>query len=82
MAQIKRKRRERTFGLSVKVEDGKFEKALRLFKKKVDDSGLLKEIRDRQEYIKPTTRRKMAANAARKRWLKYLESNRLPEKNY
>ena len=79
---MRRAKREKHFGLTVIVEDGKFEKAMRLFKKKVDDSGLLKEVRDRMEYVKPTTKRKMARNAARKRWLKKLSSNKLPEKLY
>ena len=78
----KRKTRTKSFGLRVEVEDGKFEKAFRLFKKKVDDAGLLKEVRDRQEYVKPTTMRKMKKNAAKKRWQKHLESSKLPEKNY
>ena len=79
---MRREKRRKSFGLTVIVEDGKFEKAMRLFKKKVDDSGLLKEVRDREAYVKPTTRRKMAKNAARKRWQKYLEAQTLPTKNY
>lgn len=79
---MRRDKRRKSFGLTVIVEDGKFEKAMRLFKKKVDDSGLLKEVRDREAYVKPTIRRKLAKNAARKRWQKYLESQTLPTKNY
>jgi small subunit ribosomal protein S21 len=79
---MRRDKRRKSFGLTVIVEDGKFEKAMRLFKKKVDDSGLLKEVRDREAYVKPTIRRKLAKNAARKRWAKYLESQTLPAKNY
>jgi small subunit ribosomal protein S21 len=79
---MRRDKRRKSFGLTVIVEDGKFEKAMRLFKKKVDDSGLLKEVRDREQYVKPTIRRKLAKNAARKRWAKYLESQTLPTKNY
>jgi small subunit ribosomal protein S21 len=79
---MRRDKRRKSFGLTVIVEDGKFEKAMRLFKKKVDDSGLLKEVRDREQYVKPTIRRKLAKNAARKRWQKYLESQTLPTKNY
>jgi small subunit ribosomal protein S21 len=79
---MRRDKRRKSFGLTVIVEDGKFEKAMRLFKKKVDDSGLLKEVRDREAYVKPTIRRKLAKNAARKRWAKYLESQTLPQKNY
>ena len=66
------KRKEKSFGLQVSVEDGKFEKAMRQFKKKVEESGLLKEIKDRQQFMKPTTKRKMAKNAAKKRWKKQL----------
>ena len=78
----KQQKKPKSFGMTVIVEDGKFEKALRLFKKKVDDSGLLKELRDREAYIKPTTRRKMAKNAARKRWLKQIEGSKLQKKLY
>ena len=79
---MRRAKRDKHRGMTVIVEDGKFEKALRLFKKKVDDAGLLKEVRDRMEYVKPTTRRKMAKNAAKKRWQKHLEASKLPQKDY
>ena len=79
---MRKQKKQKSFGLTVVVEDGKFEKAMRLFKKKVDDSGLLKELRDREAYVKPTIRRKLAKNAARKRWQKYLESQELPQKHY
>lgn len=62
--------------------DGNVEKALRKFKKKVQDSRLLIELRERQHYTKPTTRRKVKANAARGRWKKYLESQKLPPRRY
>jgi small subunit ribosomal protein S21 len=75
-------KRIKEFGSTVVVEDGKFEKALRQFKKKVEESGLLKEIKDRQQYVKPTTKRKMAKNAAKKRWQKKLAMQKLPEKLY
>ena len=79
---MRREKRRKSFGLTVLVEDGKFERAMRLFKKKVDDSGLLKEVREREAYVKPTIRRKLAKNAAKKRWQRYLESQTLPEKHY
>lgn len=68
--------------IRVTVQDGKFEKAMRLFKKKVDDSGLLKELRDREQYTKPTIDRKLKRNAAKKRWQKKLEASKLPERLY
>ncbi len=79
---MRRQKKQKSFGLTVIVEDGKFEKAMRLFKKKVDDSGLLKEYRDRMEYVKPTIKRKLAKNAAKKRWQRYLESQELPKKHH
>lgn len=69
--------------LSVTVgQDGNVDKALRKFKKKVQESGLLPELRDRQQYVKPTTRKKLKANAARGRWLRYLESQKLPRQKF
>lgn len=76
------KRKEKSFGLQVSVEDGKFEKAMRQFKKKVEESGLLKEIKDRQQFMKPTTKRKMAKNAAKKRWKKQLAQQALYNRMY
>ena len=69
-------------GVSVLVEDGKFEKALRLFKKKVEYSGVLKEVKERQYYVKPAIERKLRKNAARKRWQRKLAMDALPEKKF
>lgn len=79
---MRRQKREKHFGLTVVVEDGKFEKALRTFKKKVEESGLLKEVKDRQQYVKPSIKRKLAKNAAKKRWQKKLSQDSLPKKDY
>lgn len=70
-------------GCTVFVKDGEpVERALRKFKKKVQDSGLLQELRDREFYEKPTTARKRAKSAAKNRWQKHLRSQQLPPKNY
>jgi small subunit ribosomal protein S21 len=67
--------------MKVIVHDGRsLESALRKFKKKVNDSGLLQEIRDREFYEKPTTTRKIQSARARSRWNKYLRSQELPKK--
>ena len=34
-------------------------KALKLFKRKFKQTGILKEVRERKSYIKPTTKRKL-----------------------
>lgn len=69
-------------GKSVEVRDGNIEKALRKFKKKIQNSGLLFELKEREQFVKPTTRRKLKASAAKKRWQKYLRSQQLPPKLY
>ena len=70
-------------GRSVLVgPDGNVEKALRKFKKKIQNSGLLLELRERETYTKPTTRRKVKAGQAKSRWRKYLRSQQLPPRQY
>ena len=68
------------YGNSVLVKDGNVERALRKFKKKVQESGLLNELRDRETYEKPTTKRKRKKAAAKNRWRKQIQSQQLPKK--
>jgi ribosomal protein S21 len=69
-------------GRRVIVTDGNVEKALRKFKKKITEQGLLQEVRDRQEFVKPTTQRKMDKSKAKSRWKKHLRDQQLPPKLY
>lgn len=69
-------------GRSVLVVDGNVDKAMRKFKKKIQNSGLLLELRERETYVKPTTRRKIKKGQAKSRWKKYLRSQQLPPKQY
>lgn len=69
-------------GRRVYVNDGNVEKALRKFKKKITEQGLLQEVRDRQEFVKPTIKRKIAKGQAKSRWQKHLRSQQLPPKLY
>ena len=69
-------------GSTVYVRNDNVEQAMRKFKKKMQDSGLLQELRDRECYEKPTTLRKRKASAAKNRWKKKLQSQQLPKKLY
>jgi len=70
-------------GNKVFVKDGEpFEKALRRFKKKVEDSGLMEDLRKKECYLKPSVLRKTQKSAARARWLKKIRDNQLPKKMY
>lgn len=72
----------KVYGSTVLVKDGNVEKALRKFKKKVQESGLLDELRSRETYEKPTTERKRKKGAARARLRKQIRSQQLPKKLY
>lgn len=69
-------------GRLVIVADGNVEKALRKFKKKIQNSGLLMDLRDRETYVKPTTRRKLKHSAAKSRWKRHVQSQQLLPKKY
>jgi small subunit ribosomal protein S21 len=52
----------------VVVKEGEpFEKALKRFKKKVEAAGILKELRKREHYLKPSVKKKEKQRAAEKR---------------
>lgn len=80
--KFKPKQTDSKQGLFVDVQEGQFEKAFRKFRNKVEDSGLLIEIRERMEYEKPCTARKKAKSQAKKRWLKKVASTQPPKKLY
>ena len=67
---------------SVLVQDDNIEKALRKFKKKIQNSGILNDLREREFYIKPTTARKLKRSAAKNRWRKYVEGQKLPPRTH
>ena len=69
-------------GRSVTVNDGNVERALRKFKKKIQASGMLNDLRDKEHYIKPTTQRKLKRSAAKNRWRKQLADQSLPKKQF
>ena len=69
-------------GSTVYVKNDNVEQAMRKFKKKIQDSGLLQDLRDREFYVKPTSTRKKKASAAKNRWKKKVQSQKLPPKLY
>lgn len=69
-------------GCRVFVVDGRVDQALRTFKNKIQDSGLILELREREAYEKPTTKRKRALSRAKKRWQTKLANEALPKRLY
>jgi small subunit ribosomal protein S21 len=72
----------KVFGNKVLVGDLPIAVALRKFKQKVEDSGLLEDLKSKMFYEKPTTTRKRAKGAAKARWRKKLQEQQLPKKMY
>tara|TARA_Y100000114_G_scaffold28049_2_gene23683 strand:- start:6140 stop:6385 length:246 start_codon:yes stop_codon:yes gene_type:complete len=58
-------------GLYVTVREGEdFARALRRFKKKVANEGVIQLYREKQRFVKPSEKRRLAKKAGRKRWEK------------
>lgn len=69
-------------GTKVFVHDNNIEKAIKKFKKKVNDNGILQVLREKEFYEKPTAERKRLAGIAKNRWRKKLSAEALPKKMY
>ena len=62
--------------MEVKVKNNNVEFALRLLKRKIKDSGLMVELRERQYYTKPSVKRATAKKLGRVRnWIKQRQLN-------
>lgn len=60
--------------VSVEVRNGDINRALKIFKRKTFESGHLQELRERQQFEKPTTkRRKMKKDAVRRQYIETLK---------
>jgi len=60
-------------GSTVIVQNDNVEKALRLFKKKINDDGKLKLLKEREQYEKPSVERRRTKNQQVRRAQKKLE---------
>lgn len=66
--------------MQINVQGNDIEKALKLLKRKVQNEGLMKELRNRQAYEKPSVKRKRKRLEAERRRRKALRSKR-PERD-
>jgi ribosomal protein S21 len=60
-------------GLTVEIRGDDFGRALRTWSKKVQDTGILKEVKDRMAYEKPAVAKQRMKKQARKRWERTVE---------
>jgi len=67
---------------TVIVKNDDVHRALKQFKNKVEESGLLKDLQKKEFYIKPTEQRRRDKAAGRQRYIKKMEKEQLPKKMY
>ena len=64
--------------VTIKVRKGDINRALKKFKRAIIDSGHLLELRERQQYTKPTTiRRKQKQKAIRNQQIEDMKQNEI-----
>lgn len=68
--------------VKVKVRKGDIGKALRLFKRLVNASEHIQELKDRREYMKPTTKRRLKKQNAIRENQKLLKELRSEDKHH
>lgn len=76
------KNRDKLKGTKIILGDMPIDVAIRKFKQRVDDLGILEEVKRRMHFEKPTTERKRKAGAAKSRWQKKLRDQALPKKMF
>lgn len=69
-------------GSTVIVQNDNVEKAIRTFKKKILESGKLIELREKEFFEKPTTKRRRNKNQQIRRAQRKREAEALPKKMY
>ena len=79
---MRKSNNHKLMGSMVIVQNDNVEKALRTFKKKILESGKLIELKEKEFYEKPTTKRRRTKNQQIRRAQKKRESEALPKKMY
>ena len=75
----KKKFKDEALGLSVTVFNNNVEGALKILKKKVKNSNMMQELRDKQYYQKPSEIKRQKKNLVK---LRYKYKNQKEQKNY
>tara|TARA_Y100000356_G_scaffold62073_1_gene50594 strand:- start:236 stop:487 length:252 start_codon:yes stop_codon:yes gene_type:complete len=75
----KKKFKDDSQGLSVKVFNNNVEGALKILKKKVKNSNIMQDLREKQYYIKPSEIKRQKKNLQK---LRYKYKNQKEQKNY
>lgn len=66
-------RKSNSRGITVEVKNDDIGKAIRIWSKKIQDLGLLREVKERMEYEPPSVKKQRLKKQARKRWERSIE---------
>jgi small subunit ribosomal protein S21 len=69
-------------GSTVVVHNGNLEKALRTFKKKIQEFGILNDYREAQFYEKPSVKKRREKNQQTRRAQRRRDEEQLPKRLY
>ena len=78
---FRKKPKDNSVGLSVKVFNNNVDGALRVLKKKIKESNLFIDLREKEYYTKPSEKKRHKRNLAKLR-TKYAIEKEKAEKNY
>ena len=78
---FRKKPKDNSIGLSVKVFNNNVEGALKVLKRKIKDSNLFQDLREKEYYTKPSEIKRHKRNLAKLR-NKYAVEKEKAEKNY
>ncbi len=59
--------------MTIYVRNNDVDKAMRILKKKLHSEGMTKELREKRHFTPPGEKRRLAAKAGKKRWIKKRE---------
>ena len=59
--------------MTIYVRNNDVDKAMRILKKKLHNEGMTKELREKRHFTPPGEKRRLAAKAGKKRWIKKRE---------
>ena len=76
------KKEKKFTGNTVVVHGDNWEKAIRTFKKKVLESGLMDDLREREQYDRPSVVKRREKNKQIRRAQRQREKDSLPKKLY
>lgn len=76
------KKSNQLMGSTVIVQNDNVDKALRVFKKKIQESGKLMDLKEKEFFEKPTTKRRRTKNQQVRRAQRRREAEALPKKLY